>query len=200
MQVKLEHVLVLFDSVRRHTSSFNFELQPAKCGVHVPKFAGTPMEDWPAELSYFASIVPVSRGGLTLLGTEAAGELAMPLYTDSAAASEATARRADKAKRLASAVIAMIMAAPPAGALQAAWAINRCIIAHSLTYDSRVLPCRLVLPHAEAVDEAVKSVISAVLASPPADLDGRLMQQIVLPVQKAGLQIDLPSRVLPMCS
>ena len=46
--------------------------------------------------------------------------------------------------------------------------------------------------------EAAALAIAAVLAMPPAAIDARLMQQIVLPVRKAGLQIDLPSRVLPM--
>ena len=68
--------------------------------------------------------------------------------------------------RLADAVVAMVHAAPPAGALQAAWAINRSIVAHSLTYDSRVLPSSFVLLHAESVDKGVLAVVACVLGVP----------------------------------
>ena len=103
-----------------------------------------------------------------------------------------------RAVRLSSAVIAMIRAAPPAGALQAGWTINRCIIAHSLSYDSRVLPSRVVLPHAAAVDDAVLRVATEVLGVTSAQFTAKVRQQMQLPTRNAGLQLDLPSRVLPM--
>ena len=198
-KVKVSDLEVVFSSIRAHTADHAFQLQMGKCCFHVPALTGMPLSELDGRVHRFAALVPMSKYGLTLLGTEAAGELCLPLYTDaSPQCTVATAKRAQRAVRLANALVGMIHAAPPAGALQAAWAINRSIVAHSLTYDSRVLPCSLVLPHAESVDEGVLAVVAAVLGVSTSMLSGDLIKQLQLPVRKSGLQIDLPTQLLPM--
>ena len=199
LQAKVHFLAILFEVIREHAAPLGLSLQARKYQVHVPALIDVPSEEWPAELLSFVDIVPHQQHGFTLLGTEACGGMSTPLYADQAHPHvAATAARAQRAVQLAHAVVAMVRAAPPAGARQGAWAINRGIICHSLTYDARVLPCSHVLPHAAAVDDAVLQVVTEVLGVREQDLSEGMRSQLVLPTRRAGLQVDMPSKILPL--
>ena len=121
--------------------------------------------------------------------------MAMPLYLDTGL--PATEQRAAKAVCLAAAFQEMVQRAPPAGAKQAAWAVNRAVVAHSLSFDARVLPCSLVLSHAALVTQAVLRVAADVLGEQVDQLGSATREQLVLPTRKGGMQLDLPDHVLP---
>ena len=92
----------------------------------------------------------------------------------------------------------MIALAPPAGARQAGFTITRSIVAHAFDYDAGVLPSSVLLQHVGDVDEAVVRIAAATLDLRPTDLTADQMEQMHLPVRCAGLQLDLPSHVVPL--
>ena len=124
LQLLLE---VLADVMR----PLNFQLQLRKCRVHIPALAAVPVEQWPAAAQSLRQLLPISPEGLTVLGTEAAGEHALPLGPWSAAAEETRARAA-KACKLADAAMELIRRPPPAGGKQVAWRLCRNIITHAM--------------------------------------------------------------------
>ena len=85
-----------------------------------------------------------------MLGTEACGDMAVPLRMPEQPGQipGPTQARKEKAHRLADAVLEVIRLAPPAGAKQAGFTITRCVVAHAFDYDAGVLTCSALLPHA----------------------------------------------------
>ena len=145
-----------------------------------------------------AQRIPFQRDGLILLGTEACGDVSVPLYVDRHHVPQHTLRRKQKVVRLADAALEMVRLAPPSSAKQAAFSIGRCIIAHALDYDAGVLPCSSLLPHARELDQHVLRVTSATFDMTPDELSKENVLQMSLPVNYAGLQIDMPSRIAPL--
>ena len=82
-----------------------------------------------------ASAIRYDFEGGVVLGTEACSDRATPL-------------------QLAHAIRTVVSLSPPAGALQSAGMMITAIVCHSLDYDSRVMPCSLVLPRTGEVQEA----------------------------------------------
>ena len=180
---------VLADAMR----PLNFELQRRKCRVHVPALAARPLEQWPPEAQALQELLPVSPEGITILGTEGAGEHALPLGPWAEAAAETRARAA-KACKLADAALELIRRPPPAGGKQVAWRICRNIITHAMDYDSRVLTSSLVLPHASVVEARAWEILEAVVGVPLTD---QQRVQIQLPTQLSGCQMPMPTGMLP---
>ena len=196
MQVPLSGANVLMDVVVEHLHSYNMKVKYAKCAFHVPALCNLDEENWPAEASAMTQRIPHRREGLTLLGTIAAGDLGAPLYDRDLP--ESAQKRRDHALQLAGAVIEMVNLAPQAGARQAAFALGRCIVAHCLDFDAGVLPSSVLLPHAGAIDEAVIKIAAATMDLRPADLSSSQRRQMCLPTRHAGLQLDLPSLLIPL--
>ena len=92
----------------------------------------------------------------------------------------------------------MIALAPPAGAHQAAFTIARCLLAHALDYDASVLPSSMLLHHAGVLDEAVMGIIGASMFMGLDDLGSEARLQISLPTRFAGLQVVLPTHIIPL--
>ena len=109
-------------------------------------------------------------------------------------AARQVAQRAQKAITLASAIRDMLHHTPPAGACQPAWAMLTSIVCHSLTYNSRVMPCSLVLPHARAVETAMLQTLHAIIGIQPASLSPLQLTHIGLPTRCGGLEVHLPTR------
>ena len=107
-------------------------------------------------------------------------------------------RRKEKAVKLANATLEMMNIAPPAAAKQAAFALCRGIFAHALDYDAGVLPSSDLLPHARDLDQYVLRVAAATFDMEPERLTATTILQMRLPVSFGGLQLDLPSHVLPL--
>ena len=186
LQLLLE---VLADAMR----PFNFQLQRRKCLVHIPALAAEPVEQWPLEAQALQELLPISPEGLTVLGTEAAGEHALPLGPWSAAAAETRARAA-KACKLADAAMELVRRPPMAGGRQVAWRICRNIITHAMDYDSRVLTSSLVLPQASAVEEQASELVEAIIGAP---LTEEHKAQVQLPTERSGCQMPMPTTMLP---
>ena len=185
LQLLLE---VLADAMR----PLNFQLQRRKCRVHIPALAAEPLEQWPPEALALQELLPISTEGLTVLGTEASGEHALPLGPWSGAAAETRARAA-KACKLADAAMELVRRPPPAGGRQVAWRICRNIITHAMDYDSRVLTSSLVLPHASAVEARAWEVVEAVIGAPLTD---EQKIQVQLPTDRSGCQMPMPTAML----
>ena len=157
----------------------------------------------PEDLSDIARKSQWSPYGLTLLGTDACGEKAVPLECHDKKVPQTrqvqhTLDRIGKAKKLANHIMNMVLAAPPAGAKQAAMAITRCTLAHALDYDAGVLPSIDLMPHAIELDECIAEIIALVADIPKIQMTGDVLTQATLPARCAGLQIDLPSQSLPL--
>ena len=155
--------------------------------------AAQPLEQWPPEAQSLQDLLPISPEGPTVLGTEAAGEHALPLGPWAAAAAETRARAA-KACKLADAAMELVRRPPPAGGRQVAWRICRHIITHALDYDSRVLTSSLVLPHASAVEARAWEIAEAVIGAP---LTSEQKMQVQLPTERSGCQMPMPTTLLP---
>ena len=161
----------IFRAMFASLANFNLRLQPHKCVAHHPSHQG--LDPAPTLVPFLtatwgdAGTIAYDRDGLTILGTEACAGRATSLHTTGPQAARQVAQRAEKATSLAAAIRAMLNHIPPAGAFQPAWAMLTSIVCHSLTYDSRVLTCSLVLPHARAVEEAILRKIHAILGTDP---------------------------------
>ena len=200
IQVPMYLACVLMDAVLEVTSARNLSLQLPKCAFHVPALAGMASGDWPLAATNLAKRIPFHKGGLELLGTEACGDIAVPLYVQpgEGVIPERTLRRKQKAFKLADAALEMLHLAPPAAAKQAVCAIVRGIIAHSLDYDAGVLPCSNLLSHARALDQRVAHVAAATFDAEHTELTEMNLKQLRLPARLSGLQVDMPSHVLPL--
>ena len=188
---------ILLDVVVEHLQHVGMRVKHSKCAFHVPALRRVAMEEWPSEAIGLAQRIAHRSDGLTLLGTTAAGELAVPLY-EPLSLPGATQTRIDKALKLSDAILQMINLAPQAGARQAGFALARCVVAHSLDFDAGVLPCSLLLPHAGAIDRAVIAIAAASIDLRTTELSEQQRQQMCLPTRFAGLQLDLPSCVIPL--
>ena len=198
IQCPLEALHVLLTVAHQKLQASSLPLQHTKCAFHVPAFAGRASDDsLPLEVAQCAETIAYEPDGVTLLGTDACREQSAPLHV-SGVLPVHTQRRLSKAVRLAERVQDMIRLAPPAGAKQPGFAIARCLIAHALDYDACVVPCSLLLPHAGVVDKAVLDVATLTLDEPDGVLPPQVLQQLVLPQRLGGLQLDLPSRLIPL--
>lgn len=88
----------------------------------MPILAGTSVQEWPDEARSLQEILPLTSEGVIVLGTEAAGEFALPLGPWAAAAGE-TRKRAAQACILANAARQLVMRPPLAGGKQVAYRI-----------------------------------------------------------------------------
>ena len=188
----------VFRAVYHALAHFNLHLQPPKCAAHHPAHQG---RDPPDILQPFlttswgeAGTIGYDHDGLTILGTEACAGRATPLHAVGAQAARQVAQRAQKATVLATAISDMIRLCPPAGACQAAWAMLTSIVCHSLTYDSRVMPCSLVLPHARVVEHAVLQTLQVIIGIREGTLTAKQLLQVGLPTRHGGLEVHLPTR------
>ena len=200
IQVPLAAAGVLLDVVTTAAAARNLPLQLQKCAFHVPALARKARHDWPAEAVALSERISFRQDGLVLLGTEACGDLAIPLKSLEAAIAvpEQTLKRKAKAIRLADATMEVLKLAPPAAAKQAVFSVNRAIVSHALDYDAGVVPCSALLPHARDLDQTVLAVACATFDARPEQLSEMEMQQLSLPVAFAGLQVDLPSHIIPL--
>ena len=144
-----------------------------------------------------SSMINYDSHGVTLLGTQACREQAIPLHDSSTLPPQAQLRL-QKSLKLCGRVAEMIQLAPPAGAKQAGFALARCIAAHALDYDACVVPCSVLLPYARALDHAVIEVIAMTLDTSSAEMPETVLAQMILPQRFGGMQIDLPSRLCPL--
>jgi hypothetical protein len=79
LQCAIEQVGVIMETITTAFQQFSLSLQRRKCMVHIPAFAATPWDDWPQHAQEINSVLLIAVEGLTLLGTEAAREHALPL-------------------------------------------------------------------------------------------------------------------------
>eukprot|EP00811_Abedinium_folium_P012096 NODE_2120_length_2289_cov_2.564292.p1 GENE.NODE_2120_length_2289_cov_2.564292~~NODE_2120_length_2289_cov_2.564292.p1 ORF type:complete len:216 (-),score=30.81 NODE_2120_length_2289_cov_2.564292:973-1620(-) len=90
-----------------------------------------------------------NAASLTLLGTDACGELATPLSDEENVSGADPGVHMEKALTLDYAVRNLIDSTPAAGAKQVAFALARQTLAHALDYDARVLPSNHMLRHTD---------------------------------------------------
>ena len=180
----------------KHAAAHGLQLQPQKCQLHVPALRHLSEDQWPPALREAAAAFPVNPAGVTLLGTEATSQFETSL--DKAPAAEKAAKRFAKAHALADRLLEVLSLTPPAGAKQAVWTLNRCVVAQALSYDFRVLPSALVAPHAKSLEKDVVGVAAAVLGATYSDLDTTQRTQLHLPVRCAGLQVVRPTLIAPL--
>ena len=72
-------VAALMEVVAEVFQRFKLRLQRAKSLIHIPALAATAVEEWPEDARALGEVLPIAPTGLTILGTEAAGELGLPL-------------------------------------------------------------------------------------------------------------------------
>ena len=68
------------------------------------------------------------------------------------------------------------------------------IVCHRLTYDARVMPCSLVLPHTRIVEQAVMQTLQVIIGIGEGTLDANQCTQVGLPTRHGGLEVHLPTR------
>ena len=193
LQAAVANMIAVLQVVSEELAKFRCTLQPSKCVAFVPAVTNSDQHTWPPGLADLANFVPVSTEGITLFGTDASGEHALPLGPWAATA-EPTRKRAAKACKLAEACLALARAdpPPPQGGRRAAWSITRTIVCHALDFDARVLTCSTVLPYADLVDASAMAVAEEVVGS---TLSATAKKQMGLPTR---LQWQCISQMLPM--
>ena len=196
LQPAVPQVLPLRDIIIKHTAAHGLQLQPKKCQLHIPSLRSVPVESWPSACRAAAEAFPVSTHGITLLGTDATAQY--ETHTSVAPAAEHADKRLHTAQALAERLKELLRLTPPAGAKQAVWILNRCVVAQSLSYDFRVLPCAMVAPHAESLEKAVNDVAAAVLDLRYTDLSAFERKQMHLPTRCGGLQLIRPTCIAPL--
>ena len=198
MQAPLVVALQLVEVITERLATRGLPLQLHKCVFHVPALRGLPREDWPVEAHALEEHIPFRESGIVLLGTEACGDKATELYEPDVNLPDITAKRKAKAFALADALRQTLALAPPAGARQAVVSIIRGVLARAFDYDAGVLPCSVLLPHALQLDALVVEITKATFDRTPDDLTAAAAEQLTLPTAFAGLQIVLPSHIVPL--
>ena len=200
IQAPVNIISEVLDCVLTAAANRNLQLQLSKCCFHVPSLAAQTVDGWSTFAKAFCERVPHCQEGITMLGTDACGDLAQPLYDQHRRRQipEPTLKRKQKAIALAEATLEMISLAPPASAKQAGYTIARRVIAHALDYDAGILTCSSLLPHAGDVDNVVLRIAAATLDIRPDDVSPEVLQQMQLPTRCAGVQMDMPSRLIPL--
>ena len=188
LHISLHHLCATLDIIAAAMRVYHCYLQPAKCHVCVPSLNSTPREDWPEELREAETRgFAVDHTSIPLLGSDAAAAHAVTLASEGtalAATVDATAKRAAKAVRLLECCHQLAMSNAPAGGRWPALCITRDIACRALSYDARVLPSSLVLPHASIVNECAWEVFEAVIGE---DMSGPQRSQANLPTHLGGL-------------
>ena len=77
------------------------------------------------------------------------------------------------------------------------------VACQALTFDSRVLPCSIVLPHADRLEREIDICIAEILGTRtgiplPAPDASTIKTQLGLPTHSAGLQVPYPSITTPL--
>ena len=164
------------------------ELQPKKCHICIPALHGSDESTWPNDLRAAASMgFTVCNSSIPLLGSDAAVMHTITLQVQDAGTAptvEGTKDRAARACHLLSCCLQLARSAAPAGGRWPALCITRDIACRALTYDARVLPCSLVLPHACAVAAKAWEVFAEVFGDDPTALQ---RSQAHLPTHLGGL-------------
>ena len=197
LQMDPESAPAVVDAVKASYGCSGLSLQEAKCSFHLPSHRGCSAADLPQSVDAIRGRVAYAPHGLVLLGSVAAGDFAQPLYQGSDAP-EQLKQRCAKAIRLAGRLEQLIQAAPPAGGKQPAFALVRHVVAHALDFDCSVLPCCLVQPYAEQLDESVCRVVAACMDMPRSGLSGDVLEQVWLPRRLGGLQVSCSRRQCPL--
>ena len=195
LQPEVASAVPLLDSIQTVLADHGLEMQEAKCQFHIPSGSsdGAPL---PAALQPLAARIRHSADALTLLGSTAGGAYSAPLHMPSVAP-PATVDRLDHALRLCRRASLMVDAAPPCGGRQPAFALARTVIAHALDYDAGVLPCSLVLPHAQRLDQAVRDLVCHTADISPDERSLPLEIQLALPRRLGGMQVAAATTVVP---
>jgi len=194
MQCPPQLLRILIAVVTDVLATFQLQLQHGKSCAHIPAQAGKPLTEWPEEARVIEGVLPISINGIVILGTEAAGDLDLPLGPWAEAA-EKTRARAAKACQLADATMQLISRPPPAGGKHVAWRICRNVLTHALDYDCRVLTSSLVLPHATVVEERAWGLVEAIVGH---QLTSHQKQQVQLPTVMGGCQMPMPIHMVPL--
>ena len=190
-------LIPIFRAIYTSLANFNLRLQPHKRAARHPAHLG--LDPTPCLMPFLtaawgdAGTITYDPDGFTILGTEPCAGRATSLHTTGTQAARQVAQRAEEATTLAATVRDMLHHTPPAGAYQPTWTMLTSIVGHSPTYDSRALPCSLVLPHARAVEEAILQTIHAILGTGPATLLPHHIAQLSLPTKFAGLEVYMPT-------
>ena len=184
--------------VRDCMATYGCLLQAAKCHICVPALRGIPEHAWPAALHEAAAMgFTIDHTSIPLLGSDAAAMHAVTLAADASGlvpVVSATADRANKACQLISCCLQLAQSGAGSGGRWPALCITRDIACRALTYDARVLPCSLVLPHARAVSDRAWEVFIEVIGEPLSD---EQRCQAYLPTTLGGLSWpDLPAEVI----
>ncbi|CAK0821398.1 unnamed protein product, partial [Prorocentrum cordatum] len=182
VQVPLPVACTLLEVIVGAAAARNLPLQLAKCAFHIPVLAGTRPENLPDAARALADRIQYSPDGPVLLGTEARGDLEVPLYAGAGGAiPQPTARRLDRARRLAEAVLEMVQLAPLASAKQAGLAPCGGVVAYALDCGAGVLPCSVLLPHVRVLDQHVLRAVAAAIDESVEALTEEEVEQTGLP-------------------
>ena len=194
LQCPQDKVATLTVVITSTLAAFSMVLQPSKCYLHVPQLAAVSTDSWPHHLLQLQGSWHLAQEGLTVLGTEAAGDLSTP-FGSAMRAAEHTSARTQRACALADAAMQLVHRPPATGGKQVAYRILRNIVSHALDYDARVLPSSLVLPYARQVEEHCWNGLEAILGC---SLMGAERVQVELPTTYAGLQMPMPTTMVPL--
>ena len=197
LQTEVDAAPAVLDAMTDSYSRAGLTLQEAKCSFHLPSHRGQPADRLPPSALSLQSRIAYAPEGLTLLGTVAASDYEQPLYPGSEAPPQLL-QRCQRAVRLTERLVQLVHAAPPAGGKHPAFAIARQVAAHALDFDCSVLPCCLVQPYAEQLDQGVRRVVAACMDMPEDELSGPCLEQTWLPRRLGGLQLSSSRRLCPL--
>ena len=129
----------------------------------------------------------VNNASIPLLGSDAAAAHAVTLAVEPHGVNptvDATAQRTRKALRLLDCCLQLARSNACSGGRWPALCIARDIACRALTYDARVLPCSLVLPHADAVMTSAWKILEEVAGT---ELTENQCSQAHLPLDLGGI-------------
>ena len=169
--------------MRAELQEAGHELQLHKCLGWIPALDAADDEQLPADAAELFSVVPRTRGGMKVLGAQAAGEVEAVLGGVSNEDAPA-AKRASKAELLVDRLREFALEPIGGPVLQTAWTILSKVVARLLDYDARLTPSAELAGVLGRVDHAVEEAVRFIAGTAPTPAQ---LRQLRLPGPLGGM-------------
>ena len=179
---------VAVDMLAKHLTDAGYSLNRHKSLAWVPKFS-------PTDYFSFSNDIELVFDGLPILGAVVDDDLEYVLGPYSSSLQPAIAR-IEKMRSIAAVIVELASAVLVVPTVHAAWRLLDGVLCRHFSYDSSVIPPRLLASYATTVDEIVVSTAQSILLSSGSVFSSEQTRQLFLPIKFGGFGLRSAVRLL----